>query len=525
MAYYGMQTRIKSATAYEVNQSNPILEAGEPFYELDSGALKIGDGQTRYNDLKYTGVMIVDGQLKLSGEVATWETLPTAPVAREGDLYLVKFDERVYAFVGGAWQAKGTGVQIRGPQGVQGLQGIQGIQGVKGDKGDTGSQGTQGVKGDTGLKGDKGDKGDPGDVSTTDPRLSDARTPLTHTHTEAQVTGLTAKLATKADLDGNGKIVQAQIGAQQMVDFLGNVGSQAAMLALVGQRGDWCNRTDLGTEFQLIGEPSTSLTNWQQKIYPASPVTSVAGRQGAVTLSVADVANAVNTTDSRLSDSRTPTGATAATWNAGVQNTANYGLTPKELRDTTVIAIGLTDPKSSIGGKSIVLTDDARLSDARTPTSHTHASSTIEAIAWHLARLSTTATASLTSSYRPSYAGLIDNSIRVDGVTVSSLSSGEIEVPVTGWYMMTANTKFGTAPTSAGSYALISQSATSLGTKTEIAMGQQSLNGQNVVSVTTIAYLTAGTFINPGLYNASTGTVTGSADGSATSFRGVLVGI
>ncbi|MCU7530692.1 hypothetical protein, partial [Prescottella equi] len=98
-------------------------------------------------------------------------------------------------------------------------------------------------------------------------------------------------LAQKADLVG-GKIPQAQLPAIAMVDFLGNVNSQSAMLALNGQRGDWCNRTDLGTEWQLIAEPSTSLSSWAQKIYPASPVSSVAGRTGAVTISSTDVTDA-----------------------------------------------------------------------------------------------------------------------------------------------------------------------------------------------------------------------------------------
>ncbi|MGF7124017.1 hypothetical protein [Rhodococcus sp. BE178] len=102
-------------------------------------------------------------------------------------------------------------------------------------------------------------------------------------------------LAKKANLDANGKIPQADLPAIAMVDFLGNVASQAAMLALAGQRGDWCNRTDLGTEWQLIAEPSTSLSSWMQKVYPASDVTSVAGRKGAVTLSSSDISDTTAT--------------------------------------------------------------------------------------------------------------------------------------------------------------------------------------------------------------------------------------
>ncbi|WP_139810793.1 hypothetical protein [Prescottella equi] len=102
-------------------------------------------------------------------------------------------------------------------------------------------------------------------------------------------------LAKKANLGPDGKIVQAELPAIAVTDFLGNVASQAAMLALVGQRGDWCNRTDLGTEWQLIAEPSTSLSSWQQKVYPASDVRSVNGRKGAIELSSLDVLDSTPT--------------------------------------------------------------------------------------------------------------------------------------------------------------------------------------------------------------------------------------
>lgn len=36
-------------------KNNPILASGEPGYVLDKNALKIGDGVTAWNDLKYVG--------------------------------------------------------------------------------------------------------------------------------------------------------------------------------------------------------------------------------------------------------------------------------------------------------------------------------------------------------------------------------------------------------------------------------------------------------------------------------------
>lgn len=105
-----------------------------------------------------------------------------------------------------------------------------------------------------------------------------------HTGSQAQstVTGLVSDLAAKADLVG-GKVPDSQMGSLTISEHLGVVASQAAMLALVGQRGDWATRSDLSADFMVIAEPSSVLGNWRQFTTPASPVTSVNGRVGAVT--------------------------------------------------------------------------------------------------------------------------------------------------------------------------------------------------------------------------------------------------
>ncbi|MBJ7479265.1 hypothetical protein [Rhodococcus sp. (in: high G+C Gram-positive bacteria)] len=153
----------------------------------------------------------------------------------------------------------------------------------------------------------------------------DGKAPTSHTHAEGDVTGLTAKLATKADLDGAGKVLAAQLPAVALTDFLGAVGSQAAMLALSGQRGDWCTRTDRGTDWQLIAEPSSTLANWREKTYPASPVSSVNGRTGAVDTSSADITDA--TTVGRNVIKATDAAAARAAIGAGTGNgTSNLAL-------------------------------------------------------------------------------------------------------------------------------------------------------------------------------------------------------
>lgn len=92
----------------------------------------------------------------------------------------------------------------------------------------------------------------------------------------------------KADLVG-GVVPSAQIPAIAITEFLGSVSSQASMLALVGQVGDWCIRTDEQYGYVIIGSNPTLLTDWQKIVTPASPVTSVNGQVGTVVLSASDV--------------------------------------------------------------------------------------------------------------------------------------------------------------------------------------------------------------------------------------------
>ena len=49
---------------------NPILRPGEPGFELDAGGLKLGDGMTPWNDLKY-----INGQSELSEELSATLTV------------------------------------------------------------------------------------------------------------------------------------------------------------------------------------------------------------------------------------------------------------------------------------------------------------------------------------------------------------------------------------------------------------------------------------------------------------------
>jgi hypothetical protein len=95
------------------------------------------------------------------------------------------------------------------------------------------------------------------------------------------LTGTPTIPASYADLTGT--VPQSALPSIALTEFLGAVADETAMLALTGQRGDWATRTDLGTDWQLVDEPSSLLASWREMTYPASPVSSVNGRTGAVT--------------------------------------------------------------------------------------------------------------------------------------------------------------------------------------------------------------------------------------------------
>lgn len=133
--------------------------------------------------------------------------------------------------------------------------------------------------------------GDIGVVLVTPASIGAAATAALTSESNARIAGdaLAIPLTQKgvangvATLDVGGFLTAAQLPSITISDFLGTVASQAAMLALVGQRGDWCNRSDLSQSLILTAEPSSVLGNWQALLSPAGGVGSVNGRTGVVT--------------------------------------------------------------------------------------------------------------------------------------------------------------------------------------------------------------------------------------------------
>lgn len=101
-------------------------------------------------------------------------------------------------------------------------------------------------------------------------------------------TATQAALDAKADLV-NGVIPTSQIPAIAITEFLGPVASEAEMLLLVGQPGDWCLRTDVAIGYVIIGPDPSLASNWEAFTVPGSAVTSVNGQVGTVVLGPSDV--------------------------------------------------------------------------------------------------------------------------------------------------------------------------------------------------------------------------------------------
>jgi hypothetical protein len=136
--------------------------------------------------------------------------------------------------------------------------------------------------------------------------------------TAVQPATLATELAGKADLVA-GKVPTSQIPAIAVTDYLGAVANQAAMLALVGQRGDWCIRTDRSRAWVLSGDDASILGNWVELVTPADAVSSVNGQTGVVVLGPSDV-GAATAAQGAKADTAVQPGSLATVATSGAYN-------------------------------------------------------------------------------------------------------------------------------------------------------------------------------------------------------------
>jgi len=170
-------------------------------------------------------------------------------------------------------------------------------------------------------------------VITTDPRLSDARTPTTHSHAVADVTGLQTALDEKS---ATSHTHSSDVITEGTTNLFFTAARAVAAQAWVVTQG-YATTTALNSAISAL----------------VTGVSSVAGKTGAVTLAKADVGlgNVDNT-----SDTAKPISTATQTALNGKQAAGSYapasGIAPTAITGTAVI------------------NSDSRLSDSRTPTSH-----------------------------------------------------------------------------------------------------------------------------------------------------------
>jgi hypothetical protein len=90
-----------------------------------------------------------------------------------------------------------------------------------------------------------------------------------------------------AGLGADGKLISSQLPSITISDTFVTA-SQAAMLAVMAETGDVAVRTDLNKSFILKGTNPAVLADWQELLSPTSAVTTVFGRNGAVTAQAGD---------------------------------------------------------------------------------------------------------------------------------------------------------------------------------------------------------------------------------------------
>lgn len=69
---------------------------------------------------------------------------------------------------------------------------------------------------------------------------------------------------TTVPLQSTSTVVTIDAPPVPLGSYLGEVSSQAAMLALTGAQGSWCIRTDESAVWSLTGSPASSLSSWTE---------------------------------------------------------------------------------------------------------------------------------------------------------------------------------------------------------------------------------------------------------------------
>lgn len=241
-------------------------------------------------------------------------------------------------------------------------------------------------------------------VLTTDARLSDARQPLTHTHTSSQISDFTTAVIAAAPPTVDASLLtQGILPDARISSAIARTADVTAAVAAVIDAAPASLNTlnELAAALGSDANFSTTVTNSLASKAPIANPTFT-GTVGGITAAMVGLGNVANV-DARARSSHTGTQAISTV--SGLQAALDAkapladpsftgtvdinGNVFASLVETEAVRINNFDISVTAGGVSvkqgngeyvsIVLANDARLTDARTPTAHTQAWSTITA--------------------------------------------------------------------------------------------------------------------------------------------------
>ncbi len=322
-----------------------------------------------------------------------------------------------------------------GPQGETGEQGPQGIQGETGPTGPEGPQGPQGIQGETGPTGPAGADGlgwtggsydeTTGVVTfTSDDGLGFVTGDLrgadgtgAGTVTSIDVAGGTGIDSTGGPITASGTITVALDAATVASLALADTATQPGDLATVATTGAYSDLSGLPTLGTAAATDATDYATAAQGDLADSALQSVTGTLDEIVVTGGDVislASAV-TTSLGLADTAVQPADLATVATTGVYADLTGLPTLGTAAALDVAATG----DAAVG--EVVKGDDTRLTDARTPTAHTHVKADITDFSD--ADYATAAQGDLADSALQSVTGTLDEIVVTGGDTISLASA------------------------------------------------------------------------------------------------------